>query len=241
MAEAEFFAGCADAPGDVKGPGLVGKAGKGFMGPCVVAARWRAESAGGDDDTDAWEGAAHGADSEVEEGADEVAYYEEGKGLTRDGEWDEMECVDADDAKVVDDVDSATSAEDERAVAEASGNKAEKSEKAEKSRGPVAGPRSSSGGLFKVQGRGLPKGSCLGAVAESRIVSEAYLVWSSWVVAGPWSSGVATYSAGLAATSDSTALHTVAHPCGVKRASHATCAFAHVDDRIMLGRRGAKL
>ncbi|KAH7944541.1 hypothetical protein HPB52_021358 [Rhipicephalus sanguineus] len=40
MAEAEFSAGCADAPGDVKGPGLVGKAGKGFSGPGVVAARW---------------------------------------------------------------------------------------------------------------------------------------------------------------------------------------------------------
>ncbi|KAH7935252.1 hypothetical protein HPB52_004951 [Rhipicephalus sanguineus] len=91
----------------------------------------RAENAGGDDDTDAWEGAAHGADSEVEEGADEVAHYEEGKGLTRDGEWDEMECMDADDEKVVDDVDGAVSAEDERAVAEASNNKAEMSEKAE--------------------------------------------------------------------------------------------------------------
>ncbi|KAH7952361.1 hypothetical protein HPB52_022035 [Rhipicephalus sanguineus] len=37
--------------------------------------------------------------------------------------------------------------------------------------------------------------------------------------------------------SDSTALHTVAHPCAVKRASRATCVLAHVDDRIMLGRR----
>ncbi|KAH7956539.1 hypothetical protein HPB52_010332 [Rhipicephalus sanguineus] len=95
----------------------------------------RAENAGGDDDTDAWEGAADGADSEAEEGADEVAYYGERKGLARDGEWDEMECVDADDAKVVDDVDGAASAEDEGAVAEASDNKAEKSEKAEKSKG----------------------------------------------------------------------------------------------------------
>ncbi|KAH7955305.1 hypothetical protein HPB52_000192 [Rhipicephalus sanguineus] len=72
---------------------------------------------------------AHGADSEVEEGTDEVAYYEEGERKTRDGDWDEIECVDADDAKVVDDVNGAASAEDERAVAEASNNKAEKSEK----------------------------------------------------------------------------------------------------------------
>ncbi|KAH7969589.1 hypothetical protein HPB52_019961 [Rhipicephalus sanguineus] len=39
MTEAESFASCADAPGDVKEPGLVGKAGKGFTGPGVVAAR----------------------------------------------------------------------------------------------------------------------------------------------------------------------------------------------------------
>ncbi|KAH7939298.1 hypothetical protein HPB52_010399 [Rhipicephalus sanguineus] len=95
----------------------------------------RAENAGGDDGNDAWEGAAHGADSEVEERADEVACYEEGKALTRDGEWDVIECVDADDAKVVDDVDGSASAEDESAVAEASNNKAEKSEKVEKSKG----------------------------------------------------------------------------------------------------------
>ncbi|KAH7943831.1 hypothetical protein HPB52_011899 [Rhipicephalus sanguineus] len=68
------------------------------------------------------------------ERADEVAYYEEGKALTRDSEWDEIECVDADDAKVENDVDGAASAEDERAVAEASNNKAEKSEKAKKSK-----------------------------------------------------------------------------------------------------------
>ncbi|KAH7944650.1 hypothetical protein HPB52_022976 [Rhipicephalus sanguineus] len=39
MAEADFSAGCADAPGDVKGPGPVRKAGKEFSGPGVVAAR----------------------------------------------------------------------------------------------------------------------------------------------------------------------------------------------------------
>ncbi|KAH7955671.1 hypothetical protein HPB52_002843 [Rhipicephalus sanguineus] len=92
----------------------------------------RADNAGGDDDTDTWKGAAHGADSEVEEGADEFAYYEEDKGLTRDGDWHEMECVDADSAKVAEDVDGATIAEDERAVEKASNNKTEKSEKAEK-------------------------------------------------------------------------------------------------------------
>ncbi|KAH7976682.1 hypothetical protein HPB52_018074 [Rhipicephalus sanguineus] len=41
--------------------------------------------------------------------------------------------------------------------------------------------------------------------------------------------------------SDSTALHTVAHLWAVKRASRATCVLAHVNDRIMLGRRGPKL
>ncbi|KAL1426819.1 hypothetical protein MTO96_017961 [Rhipicephalus appendiculatus] len=39
MAEAEFSTGSAAAPSDEKGPGLVGKAGKGFTGPGVVAAR----------------------------------------------------------------------------------------------------------------------------------------------------------------------------------------------------------
>ncbi|KAL1485458.1 hypothetical protein MTO96_031946 [Rhipicephalus appendiculatus] len=43
--------------------------------------------------------------------------------------------------------------------------------------------RSTSGGLSKVQRRGLLSGSCLGAVAGSRFVDEAYLVRSSWVVA----------------------------------------------------------
>ncbi|KAH7944582.1 hypothetical protein HPB52_021399 [Rhipicephalus sanguineus] len=59
-----------------------------------------AESAGGKEGIDAWEGAAHCADSEVEEGADEVAYNEEGKATTPDGIWDEMECVNANDTKV---------------------------------------------------------------------------------------------------------------------------------------------
>ncbi|KAL1474627.1 hypothetical protein MTO96_037832 [Rhipicephalus appendiculatus] len=44
-------------------------------------------------------------------------------------------------------------------------------------------PRSCSGGLSKVRGRGLGSGSCKGAVAEAGLVDEAYLVRSSWVVA----------------------------------------------------------
>lgn len=43
--------------------------------------------------------------------------------------------------------------------------------------------RSSSGGLSKIQGRGLLNSPCLGAVAGSMFVDEAYLVRSSWVVA----------------------------------------------------------
>ncbi|KAL1485108.1 hypothetical protein MTO96_048813, partial [Rhipicephalus appendiculatus] len=52
-------------------------------------------------------------------------------------------------------------------------------------------PRSRSGGPSKVRGRGLVSGSCQGPVAEAGFVDEAYLVRSSWVVAWPWSSGVA--------------------------------------------------
>ncbi|KAH7936966.1 hypothetical protein HPB49_006690 [Dermacentor silvarum] len=63
------------------------------------------------DGAEHWEEAAEGADEEVEEGAE---YYEEGEGTTQDGEWDEeVECLDADDAEVVDDVYDAEGAEGE--------------------------------------------------------------------------------------------------------------------------------
>ncbi|KAH8035185.1 hypothetical protein HPB51_004426 [Rhipicephalus microplus] len=80
---------------------------------------------------DAWEGAPDSADTELAEGINEVMYYEEDKGTTRDGKWDEIQCVDTNNAKVVDDVNSASSAEDERA-AEISDD-TEKFKKAERS------------------------------------------------------------------------------------------------------------
>ncbi|KAL1485459.1 hypothetical protein MTO96_031947 [Rhipicephalus appendiculatus] len=43
--------------------------------------------------------------------------------------------------------------------------------------------RSTSGGLSKVQRRGLLSGSCLVSVTWSSLADEAYLVRSSWVVA----------------------------------------------------------
>ncbi|KAL3226574.1 hypothetical protein MRX96_024912 [Rhipicephalus microplus] len=91
---------------------------------------------------DAWEGAPDSADTELAEGINEVMYYEEDKGTTRDGKWDEIQCVDTNNAKVVDDVNSASSAEDERA-AEISDD-TEKFKKAERSeegmpRKPVLG------------------------------------------------------------------------------------------------------
>ncbi|KAL1445440.1 hypothetical protein MTO96_029194 [Rhipicephalus appendiculatus] len=84
------------------------------------------------DGADDREGAADGADSDVAVGADDSKYHAEGEGTTRDGEWNEMECVDADDSNAVDDVNGNAGAEDEEAVAEVSNHKAEKSEKAEK-------------------------------------------------------------------------------------------------------------
>uniref|UniRef100_L7LUY2 Putative retinitis pigmentosa gtpase regulator n=1 Tax=Rhipicephalus pulchellus TaxID=72859 RepID=L7LUY2_RHIPC len=67
------------------------------------------EDAGGEDGAEGeaaenWEAAADG----------EVEYYEEGDGTPQDAEWDEeMECVDADDAEVVDDVDDAEGGDQE--------------------------------------------------------------------------------------------------------------------------------
>ncbi|KAL1476947.1 hypothetical protein MTO96_036122 [Rhipicephalus appendiculatus] len=83
-------------------------------------------------------------------------------------------------------------------------------------------PRSSSGGPSKVRGRGLESGSCQGAVAEAGLVDEAYLVR-------------------LSATSVSTALHIIAHPCAVNHACRAASALTHVDEHIMPGRRGTQL
>ncbi|KAH7961488.1 hypothetical protein HPB52_009369 [Rhipicephalus sanguineus] len=105
----------------------------------------------------------------------------------------------------------------------------------------VADSATSSGGLFKVQGRGLLNGSCLGAVAEGRIVGEAYLAWFFVGRGLTRVLGSCDLYCWVGRDSDSTALHTVAHPCAVKRASRATCVLAHVDDRIMLARRGPKL
>ncbi|KAL3215647.1 hypothetical protein MRX96_033917 [Rhipicephalus microplus] len=66
-------------------------------------------------DADAWEGAAYSADSEIAEGVTDVEYYV-GEGTIRNGKWDEMQGVDADDAKVVLDVDDVPIAKDERAA-----------------------------------------------------------------------------------------------------------------------------
>ncbi|KAH7934644.1 hypothetical protein HPB51_028990 [Rhipicephalus microplus] len=66
--------------------------------------------------------------------------------------------------------------EERRRVAEA---QRPSTSSADDSRAPACSFGVESAGLFKVQGRGLLNGSCLGAVAGSRFVGEAYRAWSS--------------------------------------------------------------
>ncbi|KAL1476948.1 hypothetical protein MTO96_036123 [Rhipicephalus appendiculatus] len=61
----------------------------------------------------------------------------------------------------------------------------------------------------------------------------------SWPDPGPRE--LHSYPVGLAATSVSTALRLVAHPCAVNHACRAASALTHVDEHIMPGRRGTQL
>ncbi|KAL3243185.1 hypothetical protein MRX96_047573 [Rhipicephalus microplus] len=90
------------------------------------------EDAGGDDGTDAWEEAADSADTEVVHDVNEVEYYDESDGTTRDGKWHEKMCVDADNAKVRDDGNGAARVEVGRAT-ENLDNDTKKFEKADSS------------------------------------------------------------------------------------------------------------
>ncbi|KAL1446359.1 hypothetical protein MTO96_028840 [Rhipicephalus appendiculatus] len=98
-------------------------------------------------------------------------------------------------------------------------------------RKPIRSKRFLSRGLSKVEFRWPIQGSLTTPTSCG--------LRGSWPDPGPRE--FRPHTAGFAATSFPTALHTVAHPCAVNRSCRAVSALAQVDEHFMTGRRGSQL